>query len=127
MNKNLFEMSDVYAGLDEVIIGYFNAMFSGRNFLDVIEHIVKRQGFNTDGADCNFPDMNSYDESEHFEGVEFAVGYPPSEADTVIVSEETCYHYVRLACERFLTLHPEHSLKINSLIDKIPVKARRLD
>ncbi|WP_421203499.1 ribonuclease toxin immunity protein CdiI, partial [Aeromonas enteropelogenes] len=25
------------------------------------------------------------------------------------VSEETCYHYVRLACERFLTLHPEHS------------------
>nr|WP_215807556.1 ribonuclease toxin immunity protein CdiI [Aeromonas jandaei] len=76
MNKNLFEMSDVYAGLDEVIIGCFNAMFSGRNFLDVIEHIVKRHGFNTDGAYCNFPDMNSYDESEHFEGVEFAVGYP---------------------------------------------------
>jgi len=76
VRKKLFEMSDVYTGLNEIILGYFNIMSSDRSFLEFIEHIVKKVGFNTDGAYCNFPDMNSYDESEHFEGVEFAVGYP---------------------------------------------------
>ncbi|MGJ0478603.1 ribonuclease toxin immunity protein CdiI [Pantoea agglomerans] len=120
MSKNLFEMSDVYSGLNEVVVGYFNIMSSGRDFLEVIEHIVGRVGFNTDGAYCNFPDMNSFDESEHFEGVEFAVGYPPSEAETVIVSEKTCYQYVRLASEKYLRLHPEDTDKINELLAKIP-------
>ncbi|MCT4714508.1 ribonuclease toxin immunity protein CdiI [Enterobacteriaceae bacterium H18W14] len=120
VSENLFEMSDVYSGLNEVIVGYFNIMSSGRNFLEVIGHIVEQIGFNTDGAYCNFPDMNSFDESEHFEGVEFAVGYPPSEAEIVIVSEETCYHYVRLACERYLKLHPEDTEKVNSLLAKLP-------
>lgn len=120
MSKNLFEMSDVYSGLNEVVVGYFNIMSSGRNFLEVIEHIVGRVGFNTDGAYCNFPDMNSFDESEHFEGVEFAVGYPPSEAETVIVSEKACDQYVRLACEKYLHLHPEDTDKINELLARIP-------
>lgn len=120
VRKKLFEMSDVYTGLNEIILGYFNIMSSDRSFLEFIEHIVKKVGFNTDGAYCNFPDMNSYDESEHFEGVEFAVGYPPSEAETVVVSEETCYFYVRLACERYLKLHPEDTEKVNSLLAKIP-------
>nr|WP_314424690.1 ribonuclease toxin immunity protein CdiI [uncultured Erwinia sp.] len=120
MNKKLFEMSDVDSGLNEIVVGYFNIMFSDKDFLDVIEYLVKKIGFNTDGAYCNFPDMESYDESEHFEGVEFAVGYPPSEADTVIVSEESCYQYVRLACKRYLLLHPEYTERVNSLLDKMP-------
>nr|CBX82617.1 hypothetical protein EAIL5_3797 [Erwinia amylovora ATCC BAA-2158] len=121
MNENLFEMSDVRAGLNEIVIGYFNIMASDRNFFEVIDCILKNIGFNTDGAYCNFPDMNSYDESEHFEGVEFAVGYPPSEAESVIVSEDICYQYVRLACERYLKLHPEDTEKFNSLLSEIPV------
>ncbi|WP_353605272.1 ribonuclease toxin immunity protein CdiI [Enterobacter cancerogenus] len=120
MSKNLFDMSDVDSGLNEIVVGYFNIMSSSRNFLEVIEHIVGQVGFNTDGAYCNFPDMNSFDESEHFEGVEFAVGYPPSEAETVIVSEEACYQYVRLACERYLKLHPADTQKVNSLLAKLP-------
>ncbi|MBA0206318.1 ribonuclease toxin immunity protein CdiI [Pectobacterium aroidearum] len=119
MNKNLFEMSDIHSGLNEVIAGYFNIMSSDRNFIEATEYIIKKIGFNSDGAYCNFPDMNSYDESEHFEGVEFSVGYPASEADAVIVSEEICYQYVRLACERYVKLHPEDAEKIKFLLDTI--------
>ncbi|KEY40094.1 hypothetical protein FB99_47000 (plasmid) [Pantoea agglomerans] len=36
--------------------------------------------------------MNSLNESEHIEGVEFFLGYPPSEAGTVNIREKTCYH-----------------------------------
>ncbi|WP_166296714.1 ribonuclease toxin immunity protein CdiI, partial [Photorhabdus tasmaniensis] len=35
-------------------------------------------------------------------------------------SEETCYHYVRLACEKYLKLHPEDTDKVNELLTKIP-------
>lgn len=121
MNKKLFDMSDVSSGLNEVIITYFNIMYSDNYFLDVVDSIIKGFGFNTDGAYCNFPDMNSYDESEHFEGVEFAIGYPPTEEDTVIVSEETCFHYVRLACKKYLKLHEEDTDKVNELLAKILV------
>ncbi|EQB97822.1 hypothetical protein B738_28677 [Photorhabdus temperata subsp. temperata M1021] len=64
--------------------------------------------------------MNSYDEDEHFEGVQFTVGYPPTDEDTIIVSEETCYHCVRLACKKYLELHPEDADKVNELLAKIP-------
>ncbi|HFO3598946.1 TPA: ribonuclease toxin immunity protein CdiI, partial [Escherichia coli] len=47
-------------------------------------------------------------------------GYPPDEDDIVIVSEETCFEYVRLACEKYLQLHPEDTEKVNKLLSKIP-------
>lgn len=97
-----------------MVVSYFDRMYEGNKFLEAIELLSKRWTLNVDGAYCNFPDMHSFDESEHFEGVEFAVGYPPSEAETVIVSEESLYHYIRLACERFVDLHPEESEKIKN-------------
>ncbi|MEY0453474.1 ribonuclease toxin immunity protein CdiI [Proteus terrae] len=43
------------------------------------------------------------------------------EEDTVIVDENTFYHYVRLAGERYLKLHPENKEIIDSLLLKMPV------
>ncbi|WP_019211914.1 ribonuclease toxin immunity protein CdiI [Yersinia massiliensis] len=121
MRQELFSQQDVDDGLNLIIVSYFDRMYEDGKLLEAIDLLSRRWTLNVDGAYCNFPDMNSYDESEHFEGVEFAVGYPPSEADAVIVSEETCYHYIRLACERFLKLHPEDSEKIKSLLAKLPI------
>ncbi|AHK18717.1 hypothetical protein BF17_04735 [Yersinia similis] len=120
MRKELFSQKDVNDGLNLVIVSYFDRMYEDDRFLEVIKYISKKIGFNTDGAYCNFPDMNSYDESEHFEGVEFAVGYPYSEADIVIVNEETCFKYVRLSCEKYLHRHPEDTDKVNKLLANIP-------
>lgn len=121
MIKELFNQQDVDDGLNLVVVSYFDRMYEDGKFLEVLEFLSKKKTLNVDGAYCNFPDMDSYDEGEHFEGVEFAVGYPPSEADTVIVSEKTCYHYVRLACEKYLKLHPEDMEKVNELLAKIPL------
>lgn len=49
------------------------------------------------------------------------MGYPPSEADTVIISEEDCNQYVRLACEKYVKLHPEDADKVNELQSKIAI------
>ncbi|CNC40229.1 Uncharacterised protein [Yersinia frederiksenii] len=120
MSKILFELSDNNSNVDSVIKTYFNIMYSDEYFLDAIYHIVRKAGFSTDGAYCNFPDINSYYEEEHFEGVEFACGYPPEEDDTIIVSEKICFSYVRLACEKYLQLHPEDSAKVSTLLAQLP-------
>ena len=121
MEKELFSQSDVDLGLNLIIVSYFDRMYEDGKFLEAVELLSKKWTLNVDGAYCNFPDMNSYDESEHFEGVEFAIGYPPTEEDTIIVGEETCYHYVKLACEKYLKLHPEDTDKVHELLAKMPI------
>ncbi|MBX8462819.1 ribonuclease toxin immunity protein CdiI [Enterobacter sp. RIT637] len=120
MKKELFTQQDIDGGLNLIVVSYFDRVYEDGDFIEALELFSKGGALNKDGAYCNFPDMDSYDESEHFEGVEFAMGYPPSEADAVIVSKETCYHYIRLACEKYLKLNPEDTDKINSLLAKLP-------
>ncbi|MEQ4973733.1 ribonuclease toxin immunity protein CdiI [Enterobacter cloacae] len=120
MKEELFSQLDVDSGLDLVIVSYFDRMYSDGDFIRAISLLVKKGALNTDGAYCHFPDKNSFYEEDHFEGVEFAMGYPPSEEDTVIVSEDMCYKYVRLACERYLKFHPEDAQKVNELLAEIP-------
>lgn len=120
MRKELFTQQDVNDGLNLIVISYFDRMYEDNKFIEALELLTKKWTLNVDGAYCNFPDMDSYDESEHFEGVEFAMGYPPEVDDTVIISEETCYQYVRLACERYLKLHPEDTEKVSFLLAKLP-------
>ncbi|MBG3014628.1 MULTISPECIES: ribonuclease toxin immunity protein CdiI [Proteus] len=121
MIKELFNQHDIDNGVNIIVASYFDRMYEDGDFLKAIELLSQRGALNTDGAYCHFPDMDNYDETEHFEGVEFAIGYPPTEEDTVIVTEETCYHYVRLACEKYLKLHPEAQTSINNLLSKMPM------
>ncbi|AWH89387.1 ribonuclease toxin immunity protein CdiI [Limnobaculum parvum] len=120
MNKELF--GQPYSDTDPywIVKSYFDRMYNDDKFLEAIELLTRRWTLNVDGAYCNFPDMDSYDEEDHFDGVEFAYGYPPEEDDIVIVSEEICYKYVRLACEKYLQLHPKDTEKVNTLLAKMP-------
>lgn len=120
LNKHLFERPLSIVDPNSIIKSYFDLMYNDGQFLNAIETIIHKDSFVSDGLYCIFPDMNSCDKSEHFEGVEFAIGYPPTKDDIVIVSEETCYYYVRLACEKYLALHPEDKDKVNELLAKIP-------
>lgn len=120
MKKELFELSDVNAGLNLIVMSYFDRMYEDGKFMKAMDLLSKKWTLNTDGAYCHFPDMDSFDVEDHFEGVEIAIGYPPTEEDTVIVDENTFYHYVRLACERYLKLHPEDKEMIDSLLLKMP-------
>lgn len=103
-----------------VIKGYFDIMYSDGNFLKAIKLLSEKSALNTDGAYCHFPDMEGPDDAMRFEGVMFAWGYPPSDEDTVIVSEKTCFHYVHLASELYLQKHPEDTEKVNQILANIP-------
>lgn len=43
-----------------IVKGYFDRMYHDGNFIKSLELLVKRWGFSTDGAYCNFPDLNSF-------------------------------------------------------------------
>ncbi|MEK9498499.1 ribonuclease toxin immunity protein CdiI [Photorhabdus sp. P32] len=117
--KFLFELPYDHSNFDWIIKSYFDLMYNDERFLDAVENIVQKESFMLDGVYCFFPDMNS--EDEYFEGVQFVVGYPPTDEDTITVSEEICYHYVRLACEKYLEFHPEDTTKVNELLAKMPI------
>lgn len=118
--KTLFDQFGDFSREDRIITSYFDIIFGDGYFLKAIGYLIEKTSFHVDGAYCTFPDMNSYYEEEHFEGVEFAYGYPPEEEDTIIVSEETCFKYVRLVCEKYLQLHPEDTEKVNALLVQLP-------
>ncbi|MEX5485945.1 ribonuclease toxin immunity protein CdiI [Proteus mirabilis] len=47
------------------------------------------------------------------------MGYPLTDKDIVIVSEDTCYQFIRLSCEKYLLMHPEDKIKIKMILSKI--------
>lgn len=102
-----------------IVKGYFDRIYCDNNFFEAIVNIVKKRGFSTDGAYCNFPDKNSPFDDGNFEGVEFAYGYPPTDEETVIVSDTVCSEYVRLACEKYLQRHPEDMKKIKEALKQL--------
>lgn len=118
--KTLFEQIGDLPREERIITTYFDLMYEDGYFLKAIGYLVERTSFHVDGAYCNFPDMNSCYEEEHFDGVEFAYGYPPEEDDTITVSEEVCFNYVRLACKKYLQLHPEDTDKVKTLLTQLP-------
>lgn len=120
MQNELFNQSDIDAGLNIIIISYFDRMYEDGDFIKAIALLTEKVALNKDGAYCAFGDMDNYCDDFHFNGVEFAMGYPPSEAEEVIVSEEECYKYVRLACERYIKFHPKNMKIINNLLEKMP-------
>ena len=100
-----------------VVKGYFDRMYHDGRFIKALELIVKRWGCSTDGAYCNFPDLDSLSEEENFEGVEFSYGYPPGIENTVVVSEDVCAKYIRLACDKYWEFHPEDRTKVEVFLE----------
>ncbi len=85
-------------------------------FIEAIECLSKRWSYSTDGAYCNFPDMSSPLEEEHFEGAEFSYGFPSDDSNTVLVSEAECSKQIHLACQKYLETHLQDASKIYRIL-----------
>lgn len=122
MVKELFSQSDVDTGLNLIVVSYFDIMYDKGYFLKVVDYMAQKIGFSSDGAYCHFAcEYDGFlDDMIFEEGVFFAIGYPPEKEDEIVINESTCYHYVRLACEKYLKLHPEDTDKVNELLSRVP-------
>ena len=98
--------------LDDVIKQYFDLMYHDHQFLDAVDCITQKQSYMQDGVYCFFPDWQSPEPEEHFEGVEFGLGYPLQDEDIVRIDEATCYRWVEAACKQYLNRHPQAYVQI---------------
>lgn len=93
----------------------FDIIYDRGNFLSAVDLIVKKNGFIYEGSYCFFPDMDDYDEELHFEGVMFVFGdYEPEEK--LMVTEQQCFELVKMACEKYVSKHPEDAEKVQNIL-----------
>ncbi len=113
-NKQLFENIDYNNDPEWVIKEFFNSIYSQHKFLWALPFILKRHGCCVNETDCTFPDLDDPDPIYHFDGIMFSVY-----SGEVIVPESVGFNYVRLACERYIKLHPDDQKTVNTLLMQI--------
>ncbi|WP_392558889.1 ribonuclease toxin immunity protein CdiI [Orbus mooreae] len=116
MNEYLFEHIDYDNDPEWVIKDFFNSMNLQNKFLWMLPYLINKIGCGVNETYCNFPDWNDQDSECHFEGIMFGVW-----GGEIIVSEQIGFKYIRIACKKYLSLHPEDTEEINELLAKIPL------
>lgn len=114
MSDYLFKKIDYDNDPDWIIKEFFNSLNVGGKFLWALPYVIDKVGCGIDETFCSFPDLNDPDPEYHFEGIMFGVW-----KGEIIVPEAVAFKYVRLACEKYLDLHPEDTEKVNELLAKI--------
>lgn len=115
--KYLFTGSsiDQYSFLekDRIIFSFFNIVYDDGNFLKTIELICNNIGYDVNGVGYSFPEMDSFYEELHFEGVCFnRLG------DEIYVSDEDFKKYVEIACKVYLEKHPKDTSAIRKYMSQ---------
>lgn len=115
MNEYIFERIDYNNDPEWVVKDFFNSMNLQSKFLWSLPFIIKKIGCVVNETYCHFPDLDDPDPECHFDGIMFGVW-----EGEVIVSEFVGFEYVRLACEKYLQLHPEDTDKVKTLLTQLP-------
>jgi len=115
MNEYIFERIDYANDPEWVVKDFFNSMNLQCKFLWSLPFIIKKIGCGVNETYCSFPDLEDPDPKCHFEGIMFGVW-----EGEIIVSETVGFGYMRLACEKYIQLHPEDKTKVNELLANIP-------
>ncbi|GKW05510.1 ribonuclease toxin immunity protein CdiI [Pectobacterium carotovorum] len=115
MNEYIFSRIDYDSDPLWVVKDFFNSLNLSQRLVWGVESIIKRNGFVINETYCHFPDFEDADPECHFEGIMFGVW-----EGEIIVPESVGFNYVKLACEKYLQLHPEDTEKVNALLAQIP-------
>lgn len=115
MNEYIFERIDYDNDPEWVVKDFFNSLNLSQKFVWGVEKVLNKHGFVINETYCHFPDYEDPDPECHFEGVMFGVW-----EGEVIVPESVGFNYAKLACAKYLQLHPEDTEKVNYLLTQLP-------
>lgn len=114
-SEYLFEAIDYEKDKFGIVKEFFNSINMSKKFLYGLSLMAEGVGFCFDETYFHFPDLESSGDELRFEGLMFGVF-----DEEVIVSEADGYNLARLACNKYLQLHPEDTSKVNELLTKLP-------
>lgn len=115
MNEYIFERIDYERDDKWVMKDFFNSLNLQGKFIYGVSKAIDKCGFVINEIYCHFPDIEEIDPDFHFEGMMFGVW-----EGEIIVPEAVGFTYIRLACEKYLQLHPEDTDQVSALLTKIP-------
>ena len=84
---------------------YFGTMYESDLFEEAVINILNKKDFCINNSQCRFPNPNSYDDYDHFEGVEFEMGLFSDDSE-IRVSEEECLSFIKEAVFSYEKKHP---------------------
>lgn len=85
---------------------YLEAMYDSNLFEDAAISILNKKDFCISNSQCRFPNPNSYDDYDHFDGVEFEMGLFSDDSE-IRVSEEECLSFIKEAVLLYEKKHPD--------------------
>jgi hypothetical protein len=100
--------------LDWQVLVYFTSVYRNECFEKAIRSIVKKESYILDYAACVFPNWDSVDPDDHFEGVTFEAGSLTNDSE-VIISEEKCLELLKEAVNKYLEKHPERKSALDDI------------
>ena len=84
---------------------YLSAMYRSGRLEEAIKKILSKENYCIDSMQCRFPDLSSYDDYDHFEGVEFEMGLFNDDSE-IQVSEKECLSFIKEAVILYEKKHP---------------------
>ncbi|KGM26447.1 hypothetical protein KS18_20200 [Photorhabdus luminescens] len=115
MNEYIFKKIDYDSDPEWVVKDFFNSMNLQDKLLWTLPFLLNKTGCGVNETYCIFPDLTDPDPEYHFEGIMFGVW-----EGEVIVPESIGFEYIKLACEKYLQLHPEDTEQVKSLLAQLP-------
>lgn len=100
-----------------VVQRFFDEAYDYTDFVWVVALVASRTGYINDDISCRFPDSTSFDEEDHFDGVEFGVDRPSVGPRKVVVTDAECRKWLQEACNRYVRLHPEQADAVDTAIN----------
>ena len=84
---------------------YFFLMYNDGLFENAVKEILRKHDYCINNVQCRFPNFSSYDDYDHFEGVEFEMGLFSDDSE-IRVSEEECLSFIKEAVFSYEKKHP---------------------
>lgn len=125
MNE-LFGQSYSSSDRSWVLKGYFDRMYHDGNFIKSLELLVKGRGFSTDGAYCNFLGLENLFEEEQLKVLSLLMAILLKKK-ILVVSNEVFSNNIRLACEKYIGIHPEDAVKVECILNQLSFSEKPSD
>lgn len=101
----------------QIIKGCFSTFYADGIFLEAIVNVLLQyEEAGVEGCWWYYPDLESAYPEDVFEGVCFELGFADP-ANRIYVTEQENFEYTKLACQRFVEIHPEHKRLITIILD----------
>lgn len=110
--RSKLQEKDLLEQIHFPVIAFFNAVPIS-NFMRAVEQMSVGIGTGINAVDCSFPDDVEEDE-EKFDGVRFSL-----HDEEVILSYETFYYYLNLACKNYVDAFPDVRIELEKYLANI--------